>query len=274
MSNHTEVQPRLLHYCLDDAVKAFNTMRGCDACSDNNGPYAGFNITHYCGDNPEKVQANRQLLCGLLGIDDNHLILPRQTHGTNIRLIDTDFLSQSKTEQTERLEGVDGVMTQMAGVCIGVSTADCVPLLFYDKPHKAVAAIHAGWRGTAAHIIPVAVTAMRQHFDTCPEDLTVVIGPCISQSAFEVGDEVAAAFAAAGFNLDTIGRKYAASEGGKWHIDLSAACTDELLDAGVPLTNILVADICTRSDQRFFSARRLGIDSGRIFNGIMLCPQT
>lgn len=273
--NMEEDQPHLLHYQLDDGVKAFSTMRGNEhaARGNNDFPYDGFNITHYVGDNPDKVCANRRQLCHLLGITDEHLILPRQTHATTIRLIDSSFLGQPKTNQMARLEGVDGVMTQMAGVCVGVSTADCVPLLFHDKSHAAVAAVHAGWRGVVAHIVPKAVRAMHQHFDTHPEDLSVVIGPCISQQAFEVGDEVAAAFAAAGFNLDSIGRKYAAPNGEKWHIDLSAACADELLNAGIPLSHIMVADICTKTDQRFFSARRLGTASGRIFSGIMLCPE-
>ena len=270
MSNPTENKPILLHYCLDESVMAFSTMR---AGGVGVGPYAGFNITHYCGDNPEAVSANRLSLCRLLGVDDARLILPRQTHGTEIRLIDAEFLGLDKTSQEDLLEGVDGVMTQTAGVCIGVSTADCVPLLFYDKTHQAVAAIHAGWRGTVAHIIPKAVQAMHDYFGTVPEELSVAIGPCISQQAFEVGDEVAEAFDAAGFRIDDIGCRYPAAASGKWHINLSAACTEELLEAGVMLPNIMVADICTYADERFFSARRLGIDSGRIFNGIMLRPQ-
>ncbi|MGN1353958.1 MAG: peptidoglycan editing factor PgeF [Alloprevotella sp.] len=270
MSNPTDSKPLLLNYCFDTTVKAFSTMCTVGA---GTGQYAGFNITHYCGDSPESVASNRQALCQLLGVTGERLILPRQTHGTALRLIDKDFLAQDANSRTLLLDGIDGVLTQTPGVCIGVSTADCVPLLFYDKKHQAVAAIHAGWRGTVAHIIPKAVQAMQDHFGTVPEELSVAIGPCISQQAFEVGDEVAEAFDAAGFRIDDIGRRHPTAEGGKWHFNLNAACTEELLGAGVLLCNIMVADICTYSDHRFFSARRLGIDSGRIFNGIMLLPQ-
>lgn len=97
----------------------------------------------------------------------------------------------------------------MADVCIGVSTADCIPILLADTEHHAIAAVHAGWRGTVARIAEKAVAALTRYYETRPERVEAVIGPGISQAAFEVGDEVYEAFSRAGFNMKQIARREA-----------------------------------------------------------------
>ena len=109
------------------------------------------NMGEYTGDNPDRVFANRQRLCRSLGIDT--LISPRQIHGTKVLSITDEFIRLSKPEQTACLDGVDAVMTDCPSVAIAVSTADCVPVLLYDALHRACAAVHAGWRGMARHIV-------------------------------------------------------------------------------------------------------------------------
>lgn len=245
----------LLEYPLGSGARAFSTTR-CGM--EGTGNYAGFNLTHYCGDAPEHVRRNRAALCTALGITDERLILPRQTHGDTVRRVATG---------REPLQGVDALITNEKGFCIGVSTADCVPVLLYDEDNAACGAVHAGWRGTVARITAKAVEAMRQAFATSPSRLRAVIGPSISQAAFEVGDEVYDAFQEAAFPMDRMARRM----NGKWHIDLWAANFQLLESAGLPLENIFVCGICTyEHSDRFFSARRLGINSGRIFNGILL----
>lgn len=253
----------LHRYEIAPSVVAFSTTREGGVSVGN---YASFNINPYCGDAPEAVEANRELLCRELGVEEDRLVLPHQTHGTDLRHIAADFLSLPASVRQMVLEGVDGVMTDVKGVCIGVSTADCIPILIYDEAHHAVAAIHAGWRGTVERIAMKAVVAMGMHYQSKAEALRVVIGPGISQDAFEVGQEVYDAFREAAFPMDEIAKWQ-----GKWHIDLPACNRLQLLQLGVKADSIIVDGTCTYGNaDRFFSARRLGIDSGRIYTGIML----
>ena len=245
-------EPQLTYYDLGDHVVAFSTTRhgGCST-----GNYSGFNINNYCGDETHHIVENRRSLAAVLGIDDNHIMMPHQVHGTEVRRIDGP--------QQEVIEGVDAVMTDVPQLCIGVSTADCIPILLYDETHHAVCAVHAGWRGTVKRIVHAAIHAMHATYGTEPFQLKAVIGPGISLESFEVGDEVYQQFADAGFNMGQIARKYS-----KWHINLPLCNRLQLEEWGVK--DIYMSGICTYQQYKdYFSARRLGINSGRIFTGIM-----
>lgn len=245
-------EPQLTYYDLGDHVVAFSTTRhgGCST-----GNYSGFNINNYCGDETSHIVENRRSLAAVLGIDDSHIIMPHQVHGTEVRRIDGP--------QQEVIEGVDAVMTDVPQLCIGVSTADCIPILLYDETHHAVCAVHAGWRGTVKRIVHAAIHAMHATYGTEPFQLKAVIGPGISLESFEVGDEVYQQFADAGFNMGQIARKYS-----KWHIDLPLCNRLQLEEWGVK--DIYMSGICTYQQYKdYFSARRLGVNSGRIFTGIM-----
>lgn len=249
-------------YALAEHITAFSTERHCTEAT---APYDGFNITHYCGDDGAHVRQCRKQLCERLGIPDSHLIVPRQVHGVHIEEV---------TEESRRgaFEGTDALMTQLKEVCIGVSTADCVPLLFHDRRTDAIAAAHAGWRGTVAHIGVLTLRAMQEAYGTKDEDVACVVGPSIGPAAFEVGEEVYEAFADAGFPMDDIAFRH--TETRKWHIDLWQANAWQLMQAGVQAKAIQVSGLCTYTNNtRFFSARRLGINSGRIFTGIMIHQQ-
>ena len=256
-------KPVLHFYDFGPEVKAFSTTRQ-GGCSEGN--YGQFNINRYCGDSPEHIAQNRQALCQLLDIDDRHLLMPHQVHLTEVATIDADFLRLTADERQQRLEGVDAIMTDMSGVCVGVSTADCIPVLLYDAEKHAVCAIHAGWRGTVARIVEKAVKAMTATYGTNPSNLVAQIGPGISLDSFEVGDEVYDAFAQAGFNMQSISERRE-----KWHINLPLCNKLQLMAMGVKPEQICMSDICTyKSHDTFFSARRLGINSGRIFTAILM----
>lgn len=257
----------LLEYNIGNGARAFSTKRG-----EGSGNYGGFNITHYCGDTTGHVAECRRMLCHELGINDNRLILPRQTHGSETLVIDKEFLALTPQEQKEKLEGIDAIVTDIAKTCIGVSTADCIPLLLYDTGKRVAAAIHAGWRGTVARIAERCVEVMEMRYGSNPAEITAVIAPGISIEAFEIGDEVYERFAECGFPMERIAARYPTATGGKkWHIDLWEANRLQLIDKGLDDENIHIAGICTYSRHReFFSARWLGIESGRIFNGIMV----
>ena len=207
-------RPEIHLYDLGNKVTAFSTTRKGGY---SEGPYGQFNINCYCGDEPTAIQKNRAALCELLGIDDSRLLMPHQVHQTKVAVIDEAYLKRPHTDCLQLLEGVDALMTDVRGVCIGVSTADCIPVLLYDEEHHAVCAVHAGWRGTVKRIVQQAVLRMADTYGTRPASLVAQIGPGISLDSFEVGDEVYETFQHEGFQMSTISRKDE-----KWHIDLPA----------------------------------------------------
>ena len=168
------IHPELRYYDFGEGVTAFSsTRRG----GYSEGNYGEFNINRYCGDKPESIAQNREALCDLLGISDDCLLMPHQVHLTEVVAIDEAFLKLSTDEQQQRLEGVDALMTNVSNVCIGVSTADCIPVLLFDAEHHAVCAIHAGWRGTVQRIVEVAVDKMTKVYHSNPQKMVAQIGP-------------------------------------------------------------------------------------------------
>ena len=263
--------PILLNYSTHEGIVAFSSTRkgGC-----SKGEYASFNVNAYCGDNPDDILENRKSLCHKLAIEMDCLVMPHQVHGVKCVDIDKAFMKLGHDERTVALEGVDALATRLHGVCIGVSTADCIPVLLYDPKNMVVAAVHAGWRGTQQRILEPTLVFMKQHYETDPRDVMAYIGPGIGMECFEVGQEVYDAFAEADFPMDTIARRYKDSQVDdmtKWHIDLWEANRIQLLTKGVDEDNIQVAGICTcLNSDLFFSARKQGVDSGRILTAIMI----
>ena len=255
-------QPQLDFYEMGAGVTAFSSTRhgGC-----SKGNYAAFNINRYCGDEEEDIRQNREALCRMLDISNDRLVMPHQVHLTKMARIDEAFLLMNAAKRQETLEGVDALMTDLKDVCIGVSTADCIPVLLSDHEHHALCAIHAGWRGTVRRIVEKAVGAMTEAYGTRPQHLTAQIGPGIHRDSFEVGDEVYDAFAQEDFDMPTISIKKE-----KWHIDLPECNRLQLIASGLLPPSIKVSPVCTYQQAAdYFSARRLGINSGRIFTGCM-----
>ena len=256
----------MIFHNLHTQVTAFSTTRNGGV---SKGDYASMNCTPYTGDDLEAVQRNQQLLCTALHIEKEQLIIPYQTHSVNALVIDKEFLQQNAGKRDEQLQNIDALITQEKGVCLCVSTADCTPILLYDRKQQVIAAIHAGWRGSVNYIVRKTLEQMNRLYNTQGEDIFAAIGPCIGFDAFEVGDEVYDAFKQNDFPMEYIsGWK---PETHKWHIDLQMANSVQLIDFGVPTEQIDICDICTFTHyEKFFSARRLGIKSGRILSGIFM----
>ena len=249
-----------------EGVTAFSTTRHGGRGS---GAYGTFNCTPYTGDEPSVVRTNQELLCKLVGVTAERLIIPYQTHSCNVMIIDESFMQLSGDARQAMLQEKDAIITSIPNVCLCVSTADCVPVLLYDSEREVVAAVHAGWRGTVGRIVAHTLQVMREQYGTQAADVHAIIGPCISLKAFEVGIEVYDAFEQAGFDMPQIAHWYPEKE--KYHIDLPAANRLQLLVEEVPLAQIHDSAICTYTQHEdFFSARRLGIRSGRILNGIVI----
>lgn len=240
----------------------FSTTR-VGGCSTND--YSSLNLGFNSGDLPENVLENRVRFCAALHILPDQLVFPKQTHTANVKTVTASFFDMVTEERKYFLNEIDAVITNLQGVCIAVKTADCVPILLFDSKRKVVAAIHAGWRGTIQNIVFVTIHKMITEFGTDPSDLVAGIGPSISPKVYEVGEEVWKQFAPE-FYLASNPEK-----ADKKLLDLWSANYQQLIKAGVPAEQIEVARICTFSDpDRFFSARRDGIKTGRMATGIML----
>ncbi|MBQ8069736.1 MAG: laccase domain-containing protein [Bacteroidales bacterium] len=199
-----------------------------------------------------------------------HVIQGHQVHDRKVAVVDSPLLTR------EDLEGYDAFVTSLRGVAIGVRTADCVPVLLYDRAKKVVAAVHSGWKGTVLQISRHTISVMREEFGTDPEDLTAWIGPAIGKKSFQVGEEVVEKFRNEGFPMEIIWEYEGEGDGspmsGGHHIDLFHANRWILEKAGIRPQNIGICGIDTYADPAFFSARREGVSCGRIINSIRLLP--
>ncbi|MCD8282530.1 MAG: peptidoglycan editing factor PgeF [Prevotella sp.] len=215
------------------------------------------------------VARDYRRIAALINIPEERIVAPHQSHSTRVVEIDDGLLSAPELVRKERLEGVDAVYTNISDVCIGVSTADCVPVLLCDRyGERVVAAIHAGWRGTVGRIAQHTIEVMTDAYNIKPETLFAVIGPAISFERFEVGDEVYDEFSRAGFDMNGIAKRR-----GKWFIDLKECNRRQLVECGIRSENIFVEPLSTYDEpELLFSARREqrgGVKCGRNFSGIV-----
>lgn len=213
----------------------------------------GMNLSYRVGDDPARVARNREIFFGALGIPVNALAVPGQVHGAVLRHV---------TAPGEYPE-CDALVTSVPGVFCCISVADCLPIFLFDPRRRVVAAVHAGWRGTAAGVGAEAVRAMRAAHGSAPDDLVAFIGPGASACCYAVGEEVAGRFRAEHLRR-TAGEVYA---------DLKAANAAQLAEEGVRADRIEIHPSCTISEPTLFhSYRREGSRSGRMMGVIGILP--
>jgi YfiH family protein len=243
---------------------AFTTRRG----GVSRGRFASLNLGWGVGDEAEAVSANRRLLCDSLGIAPASLAEAEQVHGTGIAVVGGTGPAEEPviTAPGHPAPGVDALLTSRPDLWLMIYAADCVPVLIADPTTPAVAAVHAGWRGTAAGIAPAAIARMQAVFRTDPAACVVELGPAIGGCCYEVDRPVARAMEGAPW------WPVAARPTGpdRWHLDLRAAVRRQLIDSGVRDDRITTVPYCTacRSDL-FFSYRRDGI-TGRMASCIAI----
>ncbi|WP_433973869.1 peptidoglycan editing factor PgeF [Tunturiibacter lichenicola] len=230
------------------------------------------------------VAENRRRFVNAIGGEDRlKLVGLRQVHSDTVWMVgDGDGALQGRLETAEGkavLEG-DGLITDVAGVLIGVGTADCVPVLVVDGKKKVVAAFHAGWRGTAAGIVEVGIARMVNEYGSRVEDLEAAVGPSIGACCYAVGNEVHKAFGARFGYAEELFRVGDEEDSAKWYLDLWEANLRQLLHAGLKEEQITVIGECTACAQdesgamKYFSHRgEMGV-AGRMLSVVGVIPAT
>ena len=267
---HTKSRhPNLLQFDTWNKLENVSNFSTTSQGGVSGGNYSSFNLGKFTEDDPLNIDVNYRFLSRMLGIDIENLYTPKQSHGNSIAIIDNDFLLKPSDQKEALLTNVDALITNVKNIGIGITTADCVPILIYDPQNQVLAAIHAGWRGTVQHIASKTLKKMQQTFGTKPKDVLVGIAPSISAVRFEVGDEIGEAFREAKYQIENFSYRHETS--GKLHIDLQEANTIDLTNIGVKRSNIENSKLCSYSNpDLFFSARRQTIKSGRMMTGGIL----
>jgi YfiH family protein len=218
----------------------------------------------------ETVAANRkQFLEGVSGGADWDLVTMRQVHGNLVQPVVRDGAPLA-TPEGKAVHEADGLATNERGLMLGVQTADCVPVLLADTRLHAVAAIHAGWRGTVARIAEQGVATMEREFGSRPRDIVAAIGPAIRLCCFAVGEEVREKFQSEFMYADDL----FVERDGQMFGDLHTANQRQLIGAGLPedaVTVIAQCSACARTEngqRRFFSHRAEKGVTGRMMGMI------
>jgi hypothetical protein len=246
------------------------------------------NLGFTSSDDPNHVTENRSLFVSAAtrGKEILGMVTLRQIHSSLIRRVTADDINTP-------LKG-DGLMTGQPGVLLGIQTADCIPVLVADRKNRAVAAFHAGWRGTLARIVENGVGRMRLEFGSRAENLIASIGPGIGQCCYSVGDEVRQQFESQFtyapdlfreiYDSDPVKEKYPmlfltarapghSELGPAMHLDLFEANRRQLLAAGLKKGSIFVTGQCTGCNtDRFFSHRIEKGFTGRMMSVIGIAP--
>ena len=233
----------------DNLIHGFTTRRG----GVSKGEYASLSMSPWRGDEIENVHENEKILCESLSLDLKLLTATKQEHTDNVEVIDENRIGYGIKIPWNK--GVDACITTLKNVPLLCYSADCVPILIYASDIEAIAAVHAGWRGTQGEIVRK-TTEKIIGMGAKPENVFVAIGPCIHKCCYEVSDDVALKF----------GNKYYEScENGKYMLDLASVNCDLVKMCNVPSENISISLMCTKcNNDLFFSHRGQNGKSGTL----------
>jgi len=199
------------------------------------------NLSFNRGDKRESVLKNYEILCNAVKINTKNLVLSKQTHTNNVKVVTKEHRGTGVTKP--EFCDIDGLITNQTGVALVTQYADCTPLLFCDPVKRVIASSHAGWRGTVKLIGKVTVEKMTKEFGCNPKDIIVGIGPCILDCCYEVDQPVFEEFE----KIDFINTKdiLKPKPNGRYMLNLVEANRLILINSGILPENIDASDICT-----------------------------
>lgn len=209
-----------------------------------NGKLTGLNLGDNTGAPTSEINKNFKRLSDELQWNSERIALAEQVHGGDVIVVNKPGFYKN----------IDGLVTTENELTIAIKVADCAAVLLADPSTRSIAAVHAGWRGAAANILPIVIEKLKSTGADISK-LAAYISPCISLQNFEVGEEVASQFDATFINWDI---------GAKPHLDLKSFLNQQLLDAGVNEQQIEIDQRCTIEDTRFYSFRRERQNAGRM----------
>ncbi|MBW6510377.1 MAG: peptidoglycan editing factor PgeF [Desulfuromonadales bacterium] len=227
-------------------------------------PYHSLNLGTNTDDIKAHVEGNRSTFVRAFDLPLHQLLTVKQVHGKDLLLVDEPNLDLSHFARVE----VDAIVTNQPGIMIGILTADCYPVLLWNRQLTAIAAIHIGWRSAAGGLIHKTIKTMTTHFNCAPEDLVAAIGPGIGADKYEVDRPVRDAFRQGSGFWNEISSE---TRLGHWHLNLARSCRLQLEQAGLTPDAIEEAGHCTFAQaEMFFSYRRDDGKTGRQIGFIML----
>lgn len=229
----------------------FRTLICASSTKQGGNPYPPFynNLSFWVNDVKETVQQNRDIFFDNLGINQSLLAIPQQIHSDNVQIVNLPGYYKN----------TDGLITKTKNIFLIISTADCYPVMIYDRSKEVVGAIHSGWRGTQNGIVTKALNLFINEFSSEPEDLIIYVGAGICSEHFEVGKEVAEMFEP----------EYVINSSGKYYVNLQYKILHQIKSFEIPDTNIESSRDCTyHNNILLHSYRRDKEKSGRMFSVI------
>lgn len=230
-------------------IHGFSTRMG----GVSTGEFSTMNFSFLRGDKRENVLENYRRFSEALGFCHEDLVLSAQIHETRIRKVTEKDKGDGILRPT--MPGVDALVTNVPGIPLYTSYADCVPLVFYDPMQKVIAMAHSGWRGTVARIGKKMVEYMEKEYGCQAKDMIAAIGPSICKDCYEVSEDVAAAFSHI-FTKENLSEVLEEKGNGKYQLDLWKANEKILLETGIRKEHLDVTDLCTCcNSEKLFSHR-------------------
>lgn len=218
------------------------------------GIFRSMNLSYTRGDSKEAVDENFRRMAEIFGEGPEKIVCSKQTHTTHVKRVGEQDLGKGVVRPTD-YEDVDGLITNVPGIILSTSYADCVPLYFVDTENRAIGLSHSGWRGTAERMGQATLKAMAEAFGTRPEKVLTAIGPSICADCYEVGEETAAVFKR-NFQDSFQTFLFPGKTEGKYQLDLWKANQRVLLDAGVLKEHIAITDLCTCCNSEYLYSHR------------------
>ena len=227
------------------------------------GCFSSMNISLTRGDDPEAVKKNRELIAQAIGVEVADFTYTQQTHTTNVRVVTAE--DKGKGVMRERnYTDVDGMITNVPGICLVTSYADCVPLYFVDPVKKAIGLSHSGWRGTVGKIGKNTVQLMQENFGSKPEDLLAAVGPSVCMDCYEVSEDVIEQFKEA-FEKKYWEDLFYKKENGKYQLNLWKANELIFLESGILPEHMAITNVCTHCNGKIlYSHRTMGNNRGNL----------
>lgn len=221
------------------------------------------NLSYTRGDDPAHVDENYRRIAVAIGVKPEHMVCTHQTHTTNVRIVTREDAGKGVTREKDYTD-VDGLITNVPGICLVTFYADCVPLYFVDPVKKAIGLSHSGWRGTVGKIGKVTVELMQKTYGSDPKDILAAIGPSICQDCYEVSEDVIVKFQKS-FEEKYWPELFYQKENGKYQLNLWKANELVFEEAGILKKHIAVTNVCTHCNPDIlFSHRTTGNKRGNL----------